>query len=92
MGMDIYTLSGLGADFDGDVLNISLLLNQRFAQACEKVYSPRNAFCISRDDGRMNSDINIFKDTVVNINSLKSLSVDNYSQAQLERIKQIQNS
>ena len=92
MGMDIYTLSGLGADFDGDVLNISLLLNQRFAHACEKVYSPRNAFCISRDDGRMNSDINIFKDTVVNINSLKSLSIDNYSPAQLEKIRLAQNS
>ena len=89
MGMDIYTLTGLNADFDGDVLNISLFLNEEFRKACERIYSPRNAFCISRDDGKMNSQINIFKDTVVNINSFKGITNDNYSPAQLKKIRDL---
>lgn len=87
MGIDVFTLDGLTADFDGDCLNIKLLFNKEFADACERIYSPRNAFCISRNDGRMNSSINIFKDTVINLNALIGLCRDKYSQEQRQRIE-----
>lgn len=74
--------------FDGDTLNIKLLLNKTFADACEKVYSPRNAFCISRNDGLMNNKINIFKDTVINLNGLVHLYKKNYTPEQISNIKQ----
>lgn len=75
--------------FDGDTLNIKMLLNKTFADACEKVYSPRNAFCISRNDGKMNPKINIFKDTVINLNALQNLYKKNYTKDQIENIKQV---
>lgn len=79
MGMDEYTLKGLGADFDGDTLNIELLLNKEFSDACEEIFSPVNAFCISRNDGRFNPSVNIFKDTLINLNGLINLSKYNYT-------------
>ena len=90
MGMDVYTLTGLNADFDGDTLNIKMLYNKRFADEAERIYSPRNAFCISRDDGRMNSSVNIFKDTVINLNALITLSKGNYTKEDKEAIKAAQ--
>jgi hypothetical protein len=90
MGMDVYTLTGLNADFDGDTLNIKMLYNKRFADEAERIYSPRNAFCISRDDGRMNSSVNIFKDTVINLNALITLSKANYTKEDKAAIKAAQ--
>ena len=90
MGMDVYTLTGLNADFDGDTLNIKMLYNKRFADEAERIYSPRNAFCISRDDGRMNSSVNIFKDTVINLNALITLSKGNYTKEDKAAIKAAQ--
>jgi DNA-directed RNA polymerase beta' subunit len=90
MGMDVYTLDGLTADFDGDTLNIKMLYNEKFADECEKVYSPRNAFCISRNDGRMNPSINIFKDTVINLNALINLSKEYYTEENKSRINALQ--
>ena len=90
MGTDLYILKGLNADFDGDCLTSLILYNENFAKACEDIYSPRNAFCISRNDGGMNSEINIFKDTVINLNALKSLSRQYYTQENLDKIKMLQ--
>lgn len=70
--------------FDGDTLNILMLYNKEFKEACEDVYSPRNAFCISRDDGKMNPSINVFKDILINLNSLVGVGRYQYSKAQLE--------
>lgn len=90
MGIDQYILRGLNADFDGDTLTSLVIYNQRFMEECEKVYSPKNAFCISRDDGGMNPNINIFKDTVINLNALMNLSKQYYTQENLDRIKRLQ--
>jgi hypothetical protein len=90
MGIDVYTLKGLAADFDGDTLSTLLIYNKRFAEACEKVYSPRNAFCISRNDGGMNDAVNIFKDTVINLNALMNLSKSYYTQENKDKIKALQ--
>jgi hypothetical protein len=68
-------------------INIKLLLNEKFDKACEAVYSPRNAFCISRNDGLFNNDVNIFKDTVINLEAFIHMGRKNYNQGQLDRIK-----
>lgn len=65
------------------------MYNKKFADACERIYSPRNAFCISRNDGRMNSMVNVFKDIVINMNALIDLGRDKYSESQLAKIKEI---
>lgn len=88
MGIDVYTLDGLAADFDGDTLNILMLYNKEFKEACEAVYSPRNAFCISRDDGKMNPSINVFKDILINLNSLVGIGRYKYNQNQLSKIEE----
>lgn len=69
------------------LLNIKLLLNDRFDKACEAVYSPRNAFCISRNDGLFNMDVCIFKDIVINLESFQHMGRSKYSQDQMARIK-----
>ena len=74
--------------FDGDTLNILMLYNKEFKEACEVVYSPRNAFCISRDDGKMNPSINVFKDILINLNSLVGMGRYKYNQNQLSKIEE----
>lgn len=86
MGIDDYSIKGLEGDFDGDTINILLLFNKQFADACEEVYSPRNAFCISRNDGRMNNLMNIYKDTVININGIMDLGREFYTEEQINHI------
>lgn len=67
-------------------MNTLLIYNDEFRAQCEKVYNPRNAFCISRDDGMMNGSVNVFNDILINLNSLLALSKDNYSQQDLDHI------
>jgi hypothetical protein len=68
---------------------VKLLLNQQFDKACEAVYSPRNAFCISRNDGLFNNDVNIFKDTIINFESFMHMGRGKYTQAQLDKINML---
>ena len=82
-----WCLCGLGADFDGDTLNFLMIYNEAFRKQCEQIYSPRNAFCISRDDGMLNRNVNIFKDTMINMSTLVDMCRENYSQDQLAKIK-----
>lgn len=71
-------------------LSVKLLLNKEFDKACEEVYSPRNAFCISRDDGLFNMAVCIFKDLVINTEALLHMTRKNYSAEQLAKIKYLQ--
>ena len=64
-----------------------MLLNEKFDKACENVYSPRNAFCISRNDGLFNMDVCIFKDTVINLESFVHMGRSHYSADQMARIQ-----
>lgn len=73
--------------FDGDTLNFLMIYNESFRRECERIYSPRNAFCISRDDGMLNKNVNIFKDTMINLGTMVDLCRDNYSVEQLDKIK-----
>ena len=89
MGMNTWIITDMAADYDGDVLSFLMIYNNRFREECNKVFNPRNAFCISRDDGLLNPSINIFKDTVINLNGLLELTRGNYSKAQLENIERL---
>jgi hypothetical protein len=85
-----WCLNGLGADFDGDTLNFLMIYNEAFRNQCEQIYSPRNAFCISRDDGMLNRNVNIFKDTMINMSTLVDMCRENYADGQLAKIKALQ--
>ena len=76
----------------GDCLNIMYIVNQAFLEQAERVFNPRNAMYISRNDGMFNNDVNHCRDTLINANSLLYLSRDNYTPEQLERIRQVQKS
>ena len=90
MGLDQFVLTGLTADFDGDVLNVKLLLNKNFDKICEAVYSPRNAFFIERNYGLANPDTIPFKDTLINMNAFVNMSRKYYSPADIANIKALQ--
>lgn len=92
MSVPLQILNTLGADFDGDCMNILLLLNKEFIAACEEVFNPANALMISRNDGLFSNDVNHFKDTIVNLNSFLHMGRDAYSEEEIEYIKSIRNS
>lgn len=87
MQINLQTLSGLGADFDGDTLNIMYIINEEFRKACDDVFNPRNNMYISKNDGWFNNAYNHQRDTLININTMLQLSRGNYTQDQLNKIK-----
>lgn len=66
-------------DFDGDVLNIMLIIADEFYIRSNQIFNPRNAMYISRNDGKFNSQVNYQKDTIINGNTLMRLGDDIYS-------------
>jgi len=75
--------------FDGDVINVLLIINEEFRVQAEKILSPRNAMFISKNDGKVNSQMIPTKDTIVNINSLVHMSRSNYTQDQIDQINRL---
>ncbi|MGL5749582.1 MAG: hypothetical protein ACRCXT_03570 [Paraclostridium sp.] len=91
LGLPLQILPLLAADFDGDVLNVLYIINKDFYESASRVLNPRNAFYISRNDGRLSTDVIPNKDTLINANSMVGLARRNYSQDQLNKIKMAQN-
>lgn len=89
MEVPLQVLPPLGADFDGDTLNIFLIINEKFYERCAEIFNPRNAMYISRSDGNVNSSLLVQRDTLINANTLLYLGRDNYSQDQLDRIRAV---
>lgn len=89
MGVPLRILPLIAGDFDGDVLNLFYIINQDFFNAAYLTFNPRNAFAISRDDGKFNNDVNHQKDTLINANSLIGISRKYYNNEQIEKIRQI---
>lgn len=87
MSMPLQVLKGLAADFDGDTLNILLLINKEFIEAASYVFNPRNSMYISMNDGMFNNDYNHQRDTLINCNTMVRLSRDNYTFEQLQAIE-----
>lgn len=92
MSMPLQVLKGLGADFDGDCMNIIFIINKEFKERAEEVLNPRNSMMISHNDGRFNNDVNHFKDTYVNLNSLVFISRDKYTPEDINNIERLKNS
>lgn len=87
MSVPLQILKPLGADFDGDVLNVLYIINQEFAKRAEVVFSPKYAMMISHDDGKFDSAMNHSRDTLIMLNSFIELSRDNYTEDELNQIK-----
>lgn len=82
-------LTGLAADFDGDILNILYIINKEFLEMANLVLNPRNAMYISKNDGYLNMGVLPMRDTLVNANTMIYLSRDKYSQEQLDQIARV---
>lgn len=91
MSVPLQILKSLGADFDGDCMNIMYIINKDFEERASKVLNPRNAMMISRNDGKFNSAVNHFKDTYVNLNSFIYNGRDAYSEDDIDNIRSLQN-
>lgn len=89
MSISLQVLKLLCADFDGDVLNIFHIINDKFFERCYTVFNPRNAFYISRINGKTNDDVLPYKDTLINANTLIYLGRNNYSRTELDNIRRI---
>lgn len=89
MAVPLQPLPLLGADFDGDVLNILLIINETFYEIAYEIFNPRNAFYISRNDGNFNKDVSMQRDTLINANTLVGLGRENYSQSEIDAIRAI---
>lgn len=89
MGIPLQILKLLGADFDGDVLNIMMIINDKFFERAYQVFNPRNAMYISRNDGKFNNDVNHQRDTIINANTIINLSRSKYTKEELDNINRI---
>lgn len=89
MSVPLQVLKSLAADFDGDVLNVFHIINRAFYERCRIVFNPRNAMYISRIDGKLNSDVLIQRDTLINSNTFIHLGRDNYSDKDMKKIELI---
>lgn len=87
LGLPLQILPLLAADFDGDVLNVLYIISKSFYEAANRVFNPRNAMYISRNDGKLSRETLHNKDTLINANGLLNIARPNYSQEQLDRIK-----
>lgn len=77
--------------FDGDTLNIMLLINNDLKEASNIVFNPRNAMHVSRNDGEMNSFLNLKKDVMILSNALISMTNDGYTVDDYQEIEDCQN-
>lgn len=76
-------------DFDGDVLNIMLIISDEFYLRSNQIFNPRNAMYISRNDGKFNNQVNHQKDTIINGNTLMRLGDEIYNDADRSDISRI---
>jgi hypothetical protein len=89
MSVPLQAIKSMGADFDGDVLNIFHIINQTFLERTNRIFNPRNAMYISRIDGKLNSDLVVSRDTIICAQTLLSLGRNNYTKKNLDKIKRI---
>ena len=75
-------------DFDGDVLNSRLIINDEFLEYANNVFNPRNVLFISRNDGMFNNAANHSKDVIINLNTLLLLGRDHYDDDMISKIQE----
>lgn len=89
ISVPLQVLKPLGADFDGDVLNVFIIINKAFFERAYVVFNPRNAMYISRIDGKLNKDVLVQRDTLINANTLLHLGRNRYTKEQRTKIDAI---
>lgn len=89
LSMPLSVLSSFNADFDGDTLNIIYIPLLEFWHKIISVFNPREAMMISRNDGKFNNDMNLFKDSILNGNALLQLSRKYYDDNDMAEINAI---
>ncbi len=89
MGLPLQVLTPLNADFDGDVINILWIINKEFLKDAERVFNPRNAMMIDRNDGYMASDMCHSRDTMLNVNNISLLAKDSYTKEEIMNLKRL---
>lgn len=72
-----------------DVLNIFHIVNEAFLERAKVVFNPRNAMYISKINGKLNSDMIVQRDTIINANTFIWLGRHNYNQDNLNKIARI---
>ena len=66
-----------------------LIINQAFNERAKIVFNPRNAMYISRIDGKLNKDVLIQRDTLINANTLLHMGRDKYTKKQMDHINEL---
>ena len=74
-----------------DVLNIFHIVNEAFLERAKVVFNPRNAMYISKINGKLNPDMIVQRDTIINTNTFLWLGRHNYSSETLAKINKIKN-
>ena len=69
-------LTSMNADFDGDTLNILLIINKQFLISAAYLFNPRLSMQISPNDGLFNSNMQLQTDTMICINSFAQIGID----------------
>lgn len=89
ISVPLQILSPLAADFDGDSLNVFHIINELFYIRAREVFNPRNAMYISKNNGLLNKEVLIQRDTIINANTLNDLTYRKYTQEELDHINNI---
>ena len=70
-------------------MNVFHIISDAYFQRAYMIYNPRNAFYISRIDGKCNIDVIVQRDTLINANTLLWLGRKNYTPEMLSKIEQL---
>ena len=89
LGVSLQCIKKMGADFDGDVLNILYIMSNAFFIRSYQVFNPRNAMYISRATGMLDKDVLVQRDTLINANTLTHLAHDSYTADELQAISNL---
>lgn len=89
MAIPLEVIKSLAADFDGDCLNILYIINKDFLERAIEIFNPRNAMCISRNDGMFDNNVNHQRDLVININTFTRLGRKYHTEEELNTIRTI---
>lgn len=89
MAIPLQILPLMAADFDGDVENILECINKAFAKRAAEIFNPANVMYISRNDGKLNTDVMHQRDTMIISNTLVHVGRRKYSEEQLAQLRKI---
>lgn len=79
MQVNSLCLRFIAGDYDGDTINILLLLNEDIIMRSLISLNPVNSMIISKNDGMFNDDANLQTESLITMNSIRHLS-DDYSE------------